>query len=251
MKGFVPLLKKEIKEQLRTHRLLVMGGVLTLFSVLSPLMSYFMPEIMKMSGETAQIELPPPTSLRVLNDYAGTIAQFGMLIVVLIAMGAVANELKHGTALVTLSKPVNYGAFVTAKFVAMSLTLLASILIAATSCFGYTVWLIGGASVLPYIGLNLLASLFLMFCLAMTLVFSSLFKSSLAAGGMALGTAIGLGIIASLPVIGDLLPSKILGWGVGLLNGTGDSCWWAAGITVAGIFLCLYFSQRILKTKDI
>ena len=66
-----------------------------------------------------------------------------------------------------------------------------------------------------------------------------------------MGAALGMGIAGSLPVIGDFLPSKILGWGVNLLNETGESCWWAAGTTVAGIFLCLYLSQRILKTKEV
>ena len=78
------------------------------------------------------------------------------MIAVLVAMGAIANELKQGTALITLSKPVNHGAFVNAKFIAMSLTFLVSLAVAAVFCFGYTVWLIGEAAVLPYVWMNLL-----------------------------------------------------------------------------------------------
>lgn len=251
MKGFIPLLKKEIKQQLRTYRLLIVGGVFLCFGLMSPLLLYFMPEILKMAGEQIAIEIPPPTSLQSFTDFAGYIGQFGILIAVLVAMGAIANEQKQGTALITLSKPVNSGAFVNAKFAAISLTLLVSQAVAAVFCFGYTVWLIGEAAVLPYVWMNLLMALFLIFCLAMTLVFSSLFKSSLAAGGTAIGTILGLGILSSLPVIGDYLPSKILGWGINLVNGTGETYWWALGATVVGIFLCLYSSQRILKRKEI
>lgn len=251
MKGFIPLLKKEIKQQIRTHRLLIVGGVFLCFGLMAPLVLHFMPDIMKMAGEQIVVELPPPNSLQSFTDFAGYIGQFGILIAVLVAMGAVANELKHGTALMTLSKPVNSGAFVSAKFIAMSITFLVSQAVAAVFCFGYTVWLIGEAAVLPYIWMNLLMALFLILCLAITLVFSSLFKSSLAAGGMAIGTTIGLGILSSLPVIGDYLPSKILGWGINLLNGTGETYWWALGTAVIGTFLCLYFSQRILKRKEI
>jgi ABC-2 type transport system permease protein len=251
MKGLARLLKKELKEQFRTNRLFIVGGVFTVFALLVPLSLYFMPEIMQLSGETAQIELPPPTSLGAFNDYAGFIAQFGILIAVMIAMGAIANERKNGTALVTLSKPIKYGAFISAKFLALSTTILVSMAIAAASCYGYTVWIIGEAAIMPFIWLNLIAAVFLMFCMAMTMVFSSVFKSSLAAGGMAMGVVIGLGILSSLPVIGDYLPSKMLGWGINLLNGTGENYWWALGVTVVGIFFCLYFSQRILKTKEI
>ncbi len=251
MKGLTPLLKKEIKEQLRTHRLLIVGGVFLCFGLMAPLLQYFMPEILKMAGEQIVVELPPPTAVKTFTDFASYIGQFGILIAVLVAMGAIANELKLGTALITLSKPVNSGAFVSAKFLAMSLTLLVSQAIAAVFCFGYTIWLIGEAAVLPYIWMNLLMALFLILCLAITLVFSSLFKSSLAAGGMAIGTTFAMGILSSLPVVGDYLPSKIIGWGINLLNGTGETYWWALGATVAGIFFCLYFPQRILKRKEI
>ena len=204
-----------------------------------------------MAGEQIAVEIPPPTSLKSFTDFVSYFGQFGILIAVLVAMGAIANELKQGTALITLSKPVNQGAFVNAKFIAMSLTFLVSLAVAAIFCFGYTVWLIGDAAILPYIWMNLLIATFLIFCLAITIVFSSLFKSALAAGGMAIGTIFGLGILSSLPVIGDYLPSKIIGWGINLLNGTGETYWWALGATVVGIILCLYFSQSILKHKEI
>jgi ABC-2 type transport system permease protein len=251
MKGLIPLLKKEIKQQLRTHRLLIVGSVFLCFGLMAPLLQYFMPEIIKMAGEQMIIELPPPTFLQAFSDYAAYFGQFGILISVLVAMGAIANEQKQGTALITLSKPVNTGAFVNAKFIAMSLTFLVAQAAAAVFCFAYTTWLIGEAPLLPFIWMNLLIVSFLIFCLAITLVFSSLFKSSLAAGGMAIGTIFGMGILSSLPAVGNYLPSKILGWGINLLSGTGENYWGALGVTVLGIILCLYFSQTILKRKEI
>jgi len=251
MKGLFPLLKKELKQQLRTHRLLIVGGVFLCFGLMAPLLQYFMPEIIKMAGEQIIIELPPPTFHQSFSDYAGYFGQFGILIAVLVAMGAVANEQKQGTALITLSKPVNTGAFVNAKFIAMSLTFLVAQAAAAVFCYGYTVWLIGEAPLLPFIWMNLLIVTFLIFCLAITLVFSSLFKSYLAAGGMAIGTIFGMGIFSSLPSVGNYLPSKILGWGINLLTGAGDNYWGALGVTVLSIVLCLYFSQTILKRKEI
>ena len=251
MKGLIPLLKKEIKEQLKTHRLLIVGGVFLLFGLMAPLLQYFMPQILEMAGGQIAVELPPPTPLQSFTDFVSYFGQFGILIAVLVAMGAIANELKHGTALITLSKPVNSGAFVNAKFIAISLTLLVSQAVAAGFCFGYTVWLIDEATILPFVWMNLLIALFLIFCLALTLVFSSFFKSSLAAGGIAIGITFALGFLSSLPVIGEYLPSKIIGWGVNLLNGTGETYWGALVVTVVCIFLCLYFSQRILKRKEI
>jgi ABC-2 type transport system permease protein len=90
-----------------------------------------------------------------------------------------------------------------------------------------------------------------MFCLAVTVLFSSLFKSSLAAGGISIAIIITQALFSGLPAIGDYLPGKLLSWGTNLLSGTGESYWWALVITLVLIGLCLYLAQRVLKTKEI
>lgn len=251
MKGLGALLKKELKEQLRTYKLVIVGGLFLLFGITTPLSLKYLPQLVKLAGEQIAIEMPPPTAAQSLAEYAGTIGQVGMLIAVLVAMGSIANERRHGTAVMMLSKPVSRAAFVTAKLIAMSLTFLVSLAVASLFCFGYTVWLIGGASAWAFVGLNLLLGLFLVFCLAVTLLFSSFFKSSLAAGGLSIAILITEGGVSAVPLIGNYMPWKLLGWGIDLLTGGEDSYWWALAITIALIGLCLYLAQRWLKNRDL
>lgn len=251
MKGLAALLRKEVKEQLKTYRLVIVGGIFLLFGISTPLTIKYLPEILKIAGEDLVIEMPPPTAAQSLAEYAGTIGQVGMVVAVLIAMGCIANELRHGTAVMTLSKPVSRSAFVGAKLIAMSLTFLVSLIAGSVFCFAYTVWLIEGASVWAFTGLNLLLGLFLVFCLAVTLLFSSLFRNSLAAGGVAIGILVGQALMGGVPVIGDYTPNKMLGWGNSLLEGGGDTYWWAVAVTVVAIALCVYLAQRSLKNRDL
>ena len=251
MTGLAPLLKKEIKEQLRTYKLVIVGGVFMFFGIITPLTLKYLPQILKLVGEQMTIEMPPPTAVQSLAEYASTIGQVGVLVAVLVAMGSIANERRHGTAVMMLSKPVTRAAFVSAKLIAMTLTFLVSLTVASLFCFGYTVWLIEGASVWAFIGLNLLLALFLMFCLAVTVLFSSLFRSSLAAGGLSIAVLIAQAGLSPLPLIGNYMPSKLLGWGTSLLAGRGDSYWWALTITIVFIGLCLYLAQRLLKNRDL
>lgn len=251
MKGLAPLVKKEITEQWRTYRLVVVGGIFLVFGISTPLTLKYLPEILELAGEGVTIDMPPPTAAQSLAEYAGTIGQMGALVAVLVAMGCVANELRHGTAVMTLSKPVSRSAFVTAKLVAMSITFLISMALASVFCFAYTVWLIEGAGIWPFVALNLLLGLFLVFCLAVTLLFSSLFKNSLAAGGIAIGVVLGQALLGALPVVGDYMPNKILGWGNDLLTGGGDHYWGAVAVTVVVIGLCVLLAQRSLKRRDL
>jgi ABC-2 type transport system permease protein len=252
MKGFAPLFKKEIREQFKLYRLVIVCGILLVFALQAPLTIKYTPEILKSARESAMLSLlPPATATQSLGSYASYLGPVGALIAVLIAMGCIANELKSGTAVLTLSKPVSRSAFVTTKLLAMSLTFIVSLTIASSVCLGYTVWLIQGTAVLPFVGLNLTAGLFLVFCLSVTVFFSSLFKSSLAAGGIALGVIIFQGIIGTIPVIGKYMPGKLLDWGINLLNGSDLSYWWALGITVAAIGASMYFAQHLLKKRDL
>jgi len=250
MTGLFPLIKKEITGQLRTYKLVIVGGVFLFFGITTPLLLRFMPEILELVGEQMVIEIPPPTAMQALAEYAGTIGQVGLLLAVLLAMGSVSGEIKTGTAIMTLSKPVSRFAFVGAKMAALSLTFLLSLAVASAVSFVYTYWLIESIGVSGFLGLNLLLGLFLMFCLALTLLCSSIFRSSLAAGGAAIAILIAQGGFSAVPKIGNYMPGKILGWGINLVAGNPDSYWGALAVTLALTALALYLAQKVLLSKD-
>jgi hypothetical protein len=134
---------------------------------------------------------------------------------------------------------------------AISLTCLLSLTIAGLLCYFYTIGFIGEANAAAFLQLNLLLGLFLVFCLAITVTFSCLFKSSLAAGGLSIAVIIFQGLMSNIPVIGKYLPGKLLGWGTGIISGVEQSYWWAFGITVALTVLAIYLGQYALKRKEI
>jgi len=250
MSGFGALFKKEILEQLRTHRLLVVAGIFLFFGLATPLLLKYLPQIIQLSGEQVPVEIPAPTSPQSLAEFAGTIGQLGILMAVLVAMGMVANELRQGTAVMTLSKPVSRAAFVWAKLAAVSITFVVSLALASLFCFGYTVWLIGPTTALPFLQLNLLLALFLVFCLSVTVFFSSFFKSSLPAGGLAIAVLIAQAVLGTVPGLGNFLPARLLSWGTDLVNGRETTYWGAIAVTAVLVILCAYLAQRTLKNKE-
>jgi ABC-2 type transport system permease protein len=103
--GLGALFKKEVREQLRTYRLVVVAGVFLLFGITTPVMLKYLPEFIKLAGQQMEITIPALTAAQSLVEYAGSVGQIGVLVAVLVAMGSVANELQRGTAVMTLSKP--------------------------------------------------------------------------------------------------------------------------------------------------
>ncbi|MEL7562515.1 ABC transporter permease subunit [Dehalogenimonas sp. 4OHTPN] len=254
MTGFKTLLFKELREQFKTFRLLIVGGVFLFFGLSTPLMIRYLPEIIKLAGgeNAVPIELPPPTALQALAEYSATALQIGLLIAVLVTMGAIAGERKSGTALMTLSKPVSAGAFVTSKLIAISATFAAGLALGGLGAFGYTWLLFEDGDLGGFIAQTGLLAVYMTFCVAVTLVFSAVFRNSLAAGGVAIGALIAGTALTAVPYLGRVLPGAITSWGNHLTAGeAGGEEWLALGVTLALIAASGWLATGILKNKEI
>ncbi len=251
MSGLGVLIKKELKEQLKTYRFLIITTAFLFFGLTTPLMLKYLPEILKMAGEDIIIDIPPATVVQALTEYAGTIVQIGVLIAVLVTMGAISRESEKGTAAMVLSKPVSRIAFILAKLFALSTSFVAALVLASMACYGYTVLLLGEADIVAFIALNGLLILFFVVSISVTLLFSSMFKSQLAAGGLALVVLVGQAIMVNIPRIGAYMPSNLVSWGTGLLSGDIASAWGAVRISLAIIIACLYLTWLKVRNKDL
>lgn len=251
MSGFWVLLGKELREQVRTHKFLIVAGVFLLLGLGTPLLLRYLPTLLVLSGEEiVGVELPTFTASDVFRSYAQGFAEMGVLVAVLIGMGAIAREREQGSMEMTLSKPVGRWAFILAKLAALSITFLVGFFLSALSCYGYTVLLFEGANASGFLAMNLLLWLFLMVVTSVTLLSSSLFRNQLAAGGLALGLLIAQALLSLIPQLNPYLPNALVRWGEDLVSGPGAGAWPALGVNFAIIALCLLLSWRVLKNKD-
>ena len=113
MTGFGLLLRKELREQVRTMRLLVVVAVFAILGLLSPVFARYVREIVEAVGG-GQFEgmIPAPVVGDAVTQFTKNMGQFGILIAILVAMGSVASEKERGTAAFLLTKPIGRGAFV-------------------------------------------------------------------------------------------------------------------------------------------
>jgi ABC-2 type transport system permease protein len=251
MTGLRALLKKELKEQLRTHKFLIVAAVFLVFGFATPLLIKYMPQLIEMAGDDIVVQMPEPSAVMAISEYANTLVQVGTLVAVLVAMGAIARERERGLAAMILSKPVSRGAFVTAKLAAMSVTFVMALALGSAACYVYTVLLIGPADASAFLALNLLLALFFVLCLSVALLCSSLFRNQLAAGGVALVVLIAQALLTQVPEIGDYMPARLTGWGIGLLNGPHPTAWPAVAAAMVITAACLFLSRVVLRRKEL
>ena len=231
------LLWKEMLEQWRSQRLLIVAAVLAAFGLLGPLSARYMPELLgSMPGVPEGLAeiLPTPDAAMAVGEYLDNVVQFGVVLALLVPMGAVASEKASGTAGLTLSKPVSRAAFLAAKLAAHAITFAIGVLAAALAGYYYTGVLSTWLPAADFAALNLLVWLYLMVWVSITLMTSTLGRSQLAAAGGAFGILLVLGVLGGWPPLAPWLPGALIGWARALGMGVPvDPAWRAVALSAA------------------
>ncbi|GAC1350399.1 MAG: hypothetical protein NVSMB27_32540 [Ktedonobacteraceae bacterium] len=249
-----PLLKKEFYEQYRTYRVLITVIILLLLGLSAPIITKLTPDLLSNLGGGIKIILPPQTATDALNSYLKNMVQLPALMIILLAMGCVADERSHGTAVMVLTKPVPRHVFVLAKFLASALLLFAGTVLAGAGAYFYTYQLFSALPIGPFVVLNLALFVSFMLLLAMTVFASVLFRNTIAAGGVAFAAFLALSILPALnATIAQALPTALFGSEMvpRLLAGTapvGDILWplgFGVGFAVVVVVVaCLVFQRQ-------
>jgi ABC-2 type transport system permease protein len=210
--------RKELHQLWRTKRLLVMGAVFLIFGMGSPLMAKFTPQMLTMieGAEMFADLIPEPTGGDAMLQYTKNLSQFGFILAVLLAMGLVVGEKERKTIPMILSKPLPRWVFITSKFSSQMLMYLAVFALSSLGAYYYTIILFGSLDFLDFMLLNGLMFLWLLTFVALSLLGSTLGKSTVAAGGIGMGLSVALMLAGSLPRYGALLPGGLMSWATAL-----------------------------------
>ncbi len=250
---FRTLLAKELREQLRTHRLLIMVAVLLVSGLISPLLARYTPLLLRsVPGIPAEMTamIPEPSIQDAFTQYIKNVSQFGLILAIVLTMGSMAQELERGTAAMLLTKPVQRSAVVLSKWLAGMLCMIAGLLLAALGAAFYTLVLFQPFSLFDFLVANVLMALFLAFYMTLALLASTLARSqSMAAAGAFGGLLLAL-ILDALPVVGNYMPAQLLDEAGKIMMGVENAVAWTTLIAVLGmvvLFLglaCLRFERE-------
>jgi ABC-2 type transport system permease protein len=213
MMGFRVLLAKELREQIRTSRIVAVAVVFVLFGILGPLTDRYMKELLDAVGSQGGMtfQVPPPSLKGDLGQIVKNLSQFGVVCALLLAMGTVAWEKERGTAGMILTKPASRGAFLAAKLTAISLNLAVAVTLGGGLGYIYTALLYPVAFPLGgYIAMAAILWWTLVVFVAITLLGSTASRSAIAAAGLAFVAFIVLGILVTVPVVGPWSPLGLM-----------------------------------------
>jgi len=249
--NFMVVFRKEMQEQWRTHKVLIVVAVLFFFGLTSPLLAKYTPEMLAaIPNIPAGLSgiIPTPTVADAIGQYVKNLSQFGILLALLMSMGSVAQEKERGTAALILTRPVPRGTFLLAKFAGLALTFAVSLLVAGLGCWFYTYLLFEALPWGAFLAQNGLMLLVFLVYIAMTLLCSTLVCSQAGAGGLAFGGLILLAGLGAIPRMTEYLPGQLFSWGMSLSLGIEKTAWpalWVSlGLIVVFLGVAIFIFQR-------
>lgn len=251
--NYFTALRKEITEQWRTSRFIIVGAILVGFGMMSPFLARWMPEIMGMvpGAEMFAGLIPAPTVQDAVAQFVKNINQFALLLAVFIPMGAIAQEKERGTAALVLVKPLSRGSFITAKFSALVVTFAACLFLSGLAGWYYTTALFEPVSFPAFMLLCLFILIETLVIVSFTLLSSTLFRSQGAAAGVSLAFMLLISLVSSLPSLSHYTPTALVNWGTSQFIGTVQPEWIGLGVSAGMIVLCLGLAWLIFRKQEI
>jgi len=218
--GLGALLRRELLEQWRTYRLVVVLVVFAVIGIVSPLTAFYINELLAaLGGEGLRITLPTPTTADAVAQLIKNVGQMGAFIAVLVTMGSVVTEKERGTAAMILTKPATRTAFLAAKIVAIGLLLAAGVALAFVLAAAYTAVLFEPLPVAGVVAGGVLVWLSLVDLAAITFLASTVAPSAIVAGGVGIAALLGSWTLSVLPGLGQWLPTGLWGIAGDMLSG--------------------------------
>lgn len=141
MKPFWIFTKKELVEQWKNYKLIILGSVLLIFAMLSPVLAKIMPDIFESIDMGIQFVIPEPTYVDAYGQFFKNMNQTIMIVIVFLFSGNISQEITRGTAAMMFSKGLSRQAFFLSKFTAECLIWTATYWLSVTVFWGYTQYL--------------------------------------------------------------------------------------------------------------
>ncbi len=216
-------LTKEFREIIRTWKILIVPIVFAFLAVGQPVTYKLMPLILKNAGNMPPgtvIEIPVPSAGEVMASVIRQLDVLGLFIIVMIVMGSIAGERVSGVAATVLSKPLRLGSYIVSKLIVYGILAIFSLFTSLILAGYYTGLLIGPVDWAAILAGGAIYAIYLVFAVALTIMFSTFMKSPLAAGGASLGVILLVNMTAPLFPFKNWLPPALGGYAGQLMAGS-------------------------------
>ena len=246
------LWRLEVLRLVRSPRALVLGGVYLFFGLVSPVLARWMTEIMRYLSTTLTIVAPPRQAGDGMTEYVGQTSQTGLIVVVVVAAGALSLDARPGLATFYRTRTTGTARLLLPRYVVGALAAIAANALGAGACWYGTELLLGHLPTGAVLAGVACTSVYLAFAVAVVTLAAATTRTTLGAIG------VGLVVLLVLPVLGlsgalhPWLPSTLVQAPVQLLATAGlDDVWRALAVSAVAVPALFGLAVRRSAARDL
>jgi len=253
MNGLTVFARKEAQEILRTWRRWVLPGILLFFALTGPVLAKYTPQILEAfaGSQLGGLTLPTPTYLDAYAQWIKNLAQIATFALIIIYGGIVSAELRSGTAVLVLTKPVSRSAFVVVKAAVNAAFVTVLVLVATLVTWAVTTILFGSAPGAALWSSSLVWLVFAVLLVALMTLLSVMIGSAAGAAGAGLGFYVLISIASIWKPLASYSPAGLVTQATALAAGEPATPWWpvAGSLVLSVVFVVI--AARLFRRKEL
>ncbi|XMB86380.1 ABC transporter permease subunit [Mycoplasmatota bacterium WC44] len=250
------LIKYDLIYLFKTKKFIIFPAVVGIFSLLSPIMAMYLPEIINylLSLEGITIELSDPTVMDAYMQYLSEMNETILYVIIFFAISTFITDKTKGMQPMILSKPVSRSKYLLSKFITFILLITISLIIGILGFSLYTYVLFEELAFISFLLSNMLQLLYFVFITSICLFFATIHKTYLAALLSSFGVYIVFSIISIITVapfkyfpttLISIFPDVILD------VAEGKTIWISVTLTLLMIVTLIYSSIKIFIKQEV
>ncbi len=254
MQGFRVFLVKEAREITRTWRIWVLPAILVAVGVLGPISALLAPALVESlagSQPGVVIEIPEATTLDAYLQFVGDLTQIVLIAVIIASAGMIAGEVRSGTAVLVLTKPLSRQAMVVAKVVSNSVLVALSTALGSFVCWVLTVALFDDALVVEFVEAVAVWLLLALFFVALMALLSVVLRSQAGAAGAGLAAYLLLAIASGWGPAREYSPAGLVAASGRVLTGENIALVWPVVTAVVGIVALTVAAAAVFTRQEL
>jgi len=207
----VNLWRLEWLRLVRTHRLTGLVAVFLLFGFTGPLTARYLEELLRRFGGGVEVRLPAPGPADGMAAYVDNGQQLGLLVVVLVAAAALAFDAQRESAAFLRTRVRSMWQLVLPKVAVNALAAAGAFALGALAAWYETAVLLGGLPAAATLAGIAYVAVYLAFAVALTALTAALLRGVVGTAVAALAVLLLFGLVESLGILADWLPSHLVG----------------------------------------
>jgi ABC-2 type transport system permease protein len=223
----------------RTRRLVALAATFLILGLGDPVLTYYLPELVKNASNGVQITVPKQTAADGIAGFAGNVAQLGTLVVVVVAAANLSIDAHPGLAAFYRTRVHRPTLLVLPRYVMATAASVATLALGTLGAWYETMVLLGHVPFGALMGGFALEALWFCFVTSIVAVFTSAIRGVLGVVGASIALLLGLALLGNLPSASSWLPTRLAASGADIVQHSAGDVWHATVVACVATVVAL------------